>query len=247
VSDQLVLGRAATEARSSLYALIESGVFPPGQRLPGERELAERLSVSRVVLRSALASLASAERVHNSPRRGWFVTAPRMADQTTLRSFSEMARSRGLVPGAEIVFRKTRAASLSESKALGIAPVSIVHEVHRVRTLDGIAACYDASILPVSRHEGIESVELENSSLYEVLEALNGVRVVRTDYRIRAEAVSAEVAAALGVTSGAPVLVGEEVASDMTGSPVLLGRVTYRNDAYEFQATLWRTYESGAS
>jgi GntR family transcriptional regulator len=113
--------------------------------------------------------------------------------------------------------------------------------------LDGIAACYDVSILPLSRHEGVDSAELEDASLYEILEALNGVRVVRTDYTIRAEAASTEVADALGLTSGAPVLVGEEVASDLTGSPVLLGRVTYRHDAYEFQATLWRSYESQTS
>jgi GntR family transcriptional regulator len=243
VIDRPALGPAATEARADLSALIESGVFPPGRKLPSERELAERLSVSRVVLRSALASLAAEERVHNSPRRGWFATAPRMAEQTPLRSFSELARSRGLAPGAHVVMRQTRAASLAESKKLGIAPASTVHEVHRVRSLDGIATCFDVSILPVSRHAGIESVNLENVSLYEVLETLNSPRVVRSDYRIRADAASAEVATALGVMSGAPVLVGEETASDLTGSPVLFGRVTYRHDAYEFQATLWRTYE----
>ncbi|WP_349986062.1 FadR/GntR family transcriptional regulator [Stenotrophomonas sp. WHRI 8082] len=38
---------------SKLRTLIEDGEFPPGTRLPGERELAERFGVSRVTVREA--------------------------------------------------------------------------------------------------------------------------------------------------------------------------------------------------
>ena len=40
-----------------ILALIENGEFAPGSRLPGERELAERFDVSRVVVREAEISL----------------------------------------------------------------------------------------------------------------------------------------------------------------------------------------------
>ena len=33
--------------------LVDDGVYPPGSRLPGERELAEQFGVSRVTIREA--------------------------------------------------------------------------------------------------------------------------------------------------------------------------------------------------
>ena len=38
---------------TEILSLIEEGIFPPGSRLPGERELAERFAVSRVTIREA--------------------------------------------------------------------------------------------------------------------------------------------------------------------------------------------------
>ncbi|MFV0427735.1 MAG: GntR family transcriptional regulator [Beutenbergiaceae bacterium] len=239
------LGRAGTRAREEIFRLIETGVFSPGQKLPGERDLAEQIAVSRAVLREALAFLEHEGKVRSSPWRGWYVTTPHMAERVTLQSFSEMARARGLVPGAKVRQRTTRSATLQEAGALGIAPTSRVHEVHRLRTLDGVSACYDVTVIALDRAPGIEHADLADASLYQALEDVCGVRVVRTDYRMRAEAATKTIAQALDVEHGAPVLVGEEVAADIAGHQVLLGHVTYRQEAYEFHATLWRSYESG--
>ncbi len=42
---------------------LEKGVYPPGTRLPGERELAEQFNVSRVTIRQALISLQALGRL----------------------------------------------------------------------------------------------------------------------------------------------------------------------------------------
>jgi len=240
------LGRAATRAKDAISQLIDAGVFVPGRKLPGERELAEQVSVSRVTLRDALASLERDGRLESSPWRGWFVRSPHIAERVTLKSFSEMARSRGLVPGSRILTAESRAASYAEAKALAIAPAAPVLEIRRVRTLDRIATCFDVSVIPLHRALQLEHAPLEDVSLYEAFEELAGVRIVRSDYTVHAEAVQAEIAEYLDVIAGDPVLVGEEISSDVSGVPLLLGRVTYRSDAYEFQATLYRHFESGA-
>lgn len=61
-----------TVARSILD-LIESGTFPPGTRLPGERDLAKRFDVSRVVIREAEISLEAVGRLEIKVGSGVYV------------------------------------------------------------------------------------------------------------------------------------------------------------------------------
>lgn len=57
----------------NILDMIESGAYPPGTRLPGERELAERFGVSRVVIREAEISLEALGRVEIKVGSGVYV------------------------------------------------------------------------------------------------------------------------------------------------------------------------------
>lgn len=61
-------GNAFEETLASLLHAIRLGVFPPDSRLPSERDLAERLGISRSTLREALSALQ--ESGHLTIRRG---------------------------------------------------------------------------------------------------------------------------------------------------------------------------------
>jgi GntR family transcriptional repressor for pyruvate dehydrogenase complex len=60
--------RTADEIVWQMEKLVLDGVLRPGQRLPGERELAAQLSVSRPVLRDALQALEAKQLIYS--RRG---------------------------------------------------------------------------------------------------------------------------------------------------------------------------------
>lgn len=59
-----------------LGSLVRSGRLAPGARLPGERELARALAVSRPSLREALRALSLLGIVENKPGTGTFLAAP---------------------------------------------------------------------------------------------------------------------------------------------------------------------------
>jgi DNA-binding FadR family transcriptional regulator len=56
-----------------LKSLIRAGEYRPGDRLPTERDLAQRLGVSRAPVREALVALELADIVEGRVGEGWFV------------------------------------------------------------------------------------------------------------------------------------------------------------------------------
>jgi DNA-binding FadR family transcriptional regulator len=89
-----------------ITALIDDGVFPPGSRLPGERELAERFDVSRVTIREAEIALQATGRIRIKTGSGVYVSEE-PADDDRLPEIS--------------AFELTEARSLFESEAAALA------------------------------------------------------------------------------------------------------------------------------
>jgi len=58
---------------NKILELIDSGVFPPGTRLPGERDLAEKFGVSRVAVREAEIALQAQGRLEIKVGSGAYV------------------------------------------------------------------------------------------------------------------------------------------------------------------------------
>lgn len=233
---------ATEEAYRQLAASLRRGEFEAGQRLPGERELAPRLGVSRVTLRRALGILADEGKLERSAQRGWFVTSEIVGEAPSqLQSFTEMALARGLTPTARVLTQRVRPASIDEAEALRISPAAPVIELRRVRGMDAQPICVDLVVLPLEGLEALANRDLSDRSLYETLEQDFGVQPYRCAYSVQAEAADAEISELLHYTVGAPILLGSEVTYSADGTPLLMGTNRYRGDAYRFHADLFRS------
>ncbi len=71
-----------------ILEMINSGMYPPGTRLPGERDLAERFNVSRVVVREAEISLEAIGRLEIKVGSGVYVRDTKAANGLSLPSIS---------------------------------------------------------------------------------------------------------------------------------------------------------------
>jgi DNA-binding FadR family transcriptional regulator len=105
-----------------IEALIDQGVFPPGAKLPGERELAERFGVSRVTVREAAVALQASGRVAIRPGSGVYVLERDRRDPQGLPAVS--------------AFELTEARLLFESEAAALAaPIISEADLQRLDVL----------------------------------------------------------------------------------------------------------------
>ncbi len=236
----MAAGDAVETAYRTILTMLERGVYRPGTRLPGERELAGRIKVSRSTLRLALNRLAEERALVASPQRGWFVPGLLLGEPaSSLLSFSELAASRGLRAGARELERVVRPATLTEAEDLQIAPASNVLELVRLRSMDEVPISVETAILPHRLVEWIDGVDLTDSSLYALL-AEHGIEVYRSSYSVQAVNADQPTANLLGVSVGCAVLLARDVTVDVERHAVMTTLNRFRGDAYRFTADLFR-------
>ncbi len=120
-----------------IAALIEDGAFPPGTRLPGERELSERLNVSRVTIREAEIALQAVGKLEIKTGSGVYVSEdPPVPD--------------GHLPEAS-AFEVTEARLLIEAETAALAARNITdEEVAKLESLIGEMASGDENVSRVA-------------------------------------------------------------------------------------------------
>ncbi|WP_336204951.1 GntR family transcriptional regulator [Nonomuraea sp. LPB2021202275-12-8] len=213
-----------------LLDAIAGGEMEPGDRLPGERELAARLGVSRMTLRQALATLERDGVLVRVPGRrgGAFVAEPRIeCDLTGLAGFTEQMRRAHLRAAARILVAATVPASPAAAAALEVSPGDPVHEVARVRSAGQTPVALERSFFPAL--PGFLEQDL-GGSLYALLaghyDLAPRTAVEHLDPVIAAAAEAAE----LGIEPGAPLMLIERTAYAETGTPVEYARDLFRPD-----------------
>jgi GntR family transcriptional regulator, arabinose operon transcriptional repressor len=77
------------QVRSLLLDEIKSGLYRPNQRIPSERDLAERYRVSRASVREAIAELISTGVLFRAGGRGTFVAERRPGDGAAAQQFHQ--------------------------------------------------------------------------------------------------------------------------------------------------------------
>ena len=224
-------------AAEQLEAEIRSGRLGADERLMSERALAERLQVSRITIRRALAHLAAKDLVRSSVRTGWFA-GPVSEGSDVLLSFSDMGRQRGFTVTARVLHCDQREASLAEAEELGIAPGSSVCDLARTRSFDGAVIALTQAVVPQSLAPGLHEHDFATDSLYDVLRSQYRVRPARSRLAIQAAACEGGQARHLGLRPGDPVLVFAQTGYDQLGRAFELARTVYRADRYLFRGTL---------
>lgn len=221
---------------------ILRGVWHPGEAIPSEGELEGFFDISRTVVRQALDELVAEGLVHKVKGRGTFVSEPKMADLVVqeTRGFVEEMRARGREVTTAVLEQGMVPIPPLVADALGVSTDSWAVRLTRVRRVDGDPIVKVDTYLPHPRFASLADADLENASLYEVLERDHGVRPTGGTRRVEAVLAGREIAADLGVRHGSPLLVLNAVNRDQDGVAFEYFRASYRGDRTSFELATTR-------
>jgi GntR family transcriptional regulator len=205
---------------------IESGEMNPGERLPGEHDLAARYGVTRMTVRHALSSLVERGLIYRRHGVGTFVADPsrRRRSLNRLTSFTEdmAVGSREVV--TTLLQKDVRVADADVAAALELSDGAEVIYIARLRTVNDCPSALQSSWVPYGRCPALARQDLIEQSLYKTLERACDVTLKYADQHIRAVAAGEEEASALEVEAGSPLLRTERITRDDRDVAVELAR-----------------------
>ena len=223
----------------TLRTWVLDGTYKPGDQIPTEPQLCEMFDVSRITVRKAIDNLAREGWLLRQQGRGTFVqlSAARAAAAADLESVRD--RVAGLAAATEVVDLNVIEVAPDEetAAALGVADGALVQRATHVRTLKGVRLGLITTYVPLDIARLVASAEMARQPMFELL-ATAGIRVARADQYIGATLAGVEVAGALDIEVGAPMLRLTRIVFDTEGRPVERVVALYRADAYQYHMQL---------
>lgn len=214
---------------------IRSGGWPPGVRLPAERELARTFGVSRATIRHALADLARRGLVRRRQGSGTFVAEPPLAaDIMASFSISSALKARGLRLATRLLASEVVEAERPVAQDLGLLPGSPVVRIERLRTVESEPLILEVAHLPAALFPGLEGKDATTRSLYDILASAYGHIVATATETIEPVMLTARESDLLGVGPNAPALLVHRVTFDRDGTRVESSQALLRGDRSRF-------------
>lgn len=165
-----------------IRTMIRAGNLVAGQSYYSEGEIARSLGISKMPVRQAFQKLrAEGLLIIARGKRPVIGTGRVSWNFQELRGFSEEMRRRGLVPSAKLLGLEMLEPEIEVAEALKLAPRERVYRLKRLRFVNAEPVAVVISYLPARIFPGIERQDLENQSLYDVMESIYKRKLQRAE------------------------------------------------------------------
>lgn len=227
---------------------LSEGRWEQDAAMPGEHELSQSFSVSRITIRRALDRLEKEKLIVR--RRGSGTFARPDADIAPVRQeisgLLENLLVMGLKTSVRVLDFAYRPAPAEVAAALQIEPRSLAQKAVRVRSRNGEPFSYLTTWLPEEIGRRFKRTDMARRPLLGLLEDA-GFAAARAEQVISARVADVHVAPELDMEVGAPLLYVRRTVWDAAGKPVEYIQALYRPDRYEYHMNMKRISRSGQS
>lgn len=222
------------QLKETLRKEIEQGNYT--DKIPSERELMDRFSVSRTTVREAVSALVRdgfLEKIHG---KGTFITSHKVNEWLgNIKSFTETVKGMGMEPGIKLLFQGVK----SDPEIAEILGVKEYYAIKRLRFADEEPIAIERTYYRLETGLKLAEYDLNQVTLYSLLESI-GVILYEAEQKITGTNPSEEDAKLLGIPPAASVLAVERLTLDPQGNTVEYYYSVFRADKYAFCINMFR-------
>lgn len=225
---------AYLQLKTQLLNAIDTGQLPAGVALPSERELAEKLGLSRMTVRRAFEMLVTEKQLEQRQGSGTYVSEKQL-EQTIDRvlGFVDEARNLGFKAGSILLNCSKIKVSKRVREALNTAEDSAVLSLKRLRTADDEPlALQTAHLIPELADLSLDLLA-KHKSLYKTLQLQFGKVPHAARQTVVARQPTTLECQLLNISQDIPVLEIERTTLDENNQPFEYVLSSYRSDRYK--------------
>ncbi|HTI13093.1 MAG TPA: GntR family transcriptional regulator [Dictyobacter sp.] len=220
---------------------IRVGDWKPGDLIPSERELSEQYGISRMTARQAITELVNEGLFYREQGKGTFVSRHKITQQLIhLTGFNEDIRARGQRPGTKVLSAQMIPADDVVADHLRIKPGQLIFALRRLRLADAEPLAIEVSHLSFMGCERLLEEDLENNSLYHVLESKYGLVLIEAEQELEAGLIDEDHAKVLGVAVGTSALFTRRTTYTERDTPIEYASSIYCGNRYIFYTSMKR-------
>lgn len=230
-----------SQLKEILRTRILDGTYPPLSRMPSEAELGKAFEVSRITVRQALGDLQKEGLIFKIHGKGTFVAKPKaFQNVSTLQGLGESMTQRGYEVINRLRSFKSVPASAQVAARLQVAEGENVVQIKRARLVNRELVSLEITWLPEAIGKRLEKADLVSRDIFLILENDCALPLGHADLAIDAILADAELARALEVEEGSPVMRIERLTHTADGAPLDYEHLYYRGDAFQYRLRIDR-------
>ncbi|MGJ3239234.1 MAG: GntR family transcriptional regulator [Anaerolineae bacterium] len=220
------------QIQDNLIELIDNNLLEAGDMLPSERQLSDAYGVNRMTVRQAIDGLVQKGLVEKKPGAGTLITDNRavQAFTPTVIGFSQRMRDAGMQPSSRILQRDVIAPDPIIAHHLNLDVDAPVVMIKRLRLANDEPLMIETSYLSQAMFASLLDDDLENESLYGIIEQRYGLRVVETEHTLEPILANAFEAHHLGIGIHTPAMLVRVVAYGADRIPIEMSKSIVRGD-----------------
>lgn len=221
---------------------INNDSLKEGEMVPPEEELCNLLNVSRPTIRQAFSELAVEGYLDRIKAKGTFITKPKISGDffQKIVSFNEEFRKKGMTPSTKVLEHSKVSPYTEVLTKLNLNKDDKTIYLERLRLADNKQIVYVKTYLPYTRFKNLLTTNLEDLSLYQVLNDQYHVSAKKVTRNISTTLPDDRTAEILDVEKQTTLLFVTTLSYYENLIPFEYSFAYYRSDRYSLQIDLYK-------